>query len=236
MLENAAGLASSCDMIDHDIYTYDWPHLQTPQVKSQLNHYTNGRKATGIFGFTHSSTLLTPWTEWRDLNIVVSQWEAAPDFAGEHRLIMNSEKIGCAVTPGCMKYGNYYTLLVCLLSPKIELVPSSREQELDDQPQVGLNALFDQESPMTPVQAQDKVPVKIPPEAAAVQPEEKETDMLPPSGEDLQIERQDYMPQKLYSVDMKSQPEEPKNTSMDYPSSRELEMDMQSGEKILNRL
>jgi hypothetical protein len=117
-LENAAGQAASCQMIDYDIYSWHWDALKTTQMESQLNYFTHGRGAAGIFGFAKSSTLLSPWEEWQDLKRIVHQWENSPEYSGEHRALMLTDKIGCAVMPGCIHDNDYYTILVCLLSPK----------------------------------------------------------------------------------------------------------------------
>lgn len=225
-LENAAGLAASCDMINHDVYSWQWDALKKPGPAGQLKHYTRGRGASGIFGFVKSSTLLTPWREWQDLNLIIQQWEYAPEYSGEHRAISSTEKIGCAVMPGCISNKEYYTGLVCLLSPKINMVPASDEVELDHQPPMGFSGPIPGESPLTPLKGQDDLPI----ESALVQPQEKQktNEIVPLGPEDVNIEKQDYLPEKLYGTKINPQYEE-KADALDYPNSKELELEIQPG-------
>lgn len=224
-LENAAGIAASCEMIDYDIYSWPWTVLKTEQIQSQLNHYTHGRGASGIFGFVKSSTLLAPWEEWRDLKRIVHQWEKSPEYSGEHKALKLTEKIGCSVIPGCVHNQEYYTVLVCLLSPKMNMVPASDEVELDSQPPIGLSGPIPGESPLTSVEKQDGIPI----EGALLQPDEKQksAEIPPPGPSHVVLEKQDYMPEELYDKLSSQLGSERSQLQNDYPNSQELELDPQ---------
>jgi len=229
-LENAAGVAASCDMIKYDIYSWHWEPLKTPQMQSQLDHFTHSRGAAGIFGVVKSSTLLAPWEEWQDLKRIVHQWEKSPEYSGEHKALMHTDKIGCAVMPGCIHENDYYTVLVCLLSPKMNMVPASDEIELEHQPPIGLSAPIPGESPLTPIEDQDHIPI----EDALVQSAEKQKspEIAPPAKDDVVMDRQDVVPEKLYEKDSLSRQFDLDKPDLqnDYPNSQELELEAQPGE------
>ena len=67
------------------------------------------------------------------------------------------------------------------------MVPASDEVELEHQPSVGLSGPIPGESPLTPVEAQDELPI----ETALVQSSEKQKDEIPPQAvEDVVVEKQ----------------------------------------------
>ena len=75
---------------DTFVYEYTPPsHLPSLalRMQSQLDYFTHGRGAAGIFGVAKSSTLLSPWEEWQDLKRIVHQWEKAPEYSGEHKAV-----------------------------------------------------------------------------------------------------------------------------------------------------
>ena len=75
-----------------------------------------------------------------------------------------------------------------LLSFRMNMVPASDEVELEHQPHIGLSGPLPGESPLTPVQDQDEIPV----EDALVQPAEKQRsiEIPPPAEEDVIMEKQ----------------------------------------------
>lgn len=112
-LENAAGWAVSCDMIDGDPRRR-WKKLERRRASRMLRRYTSGRGTLRNFGFVKSSTLLTPWREWQDLRHIVGQWERSPKHSFWREAIKSTDRIGCSVMPGCYNRNDYYTVFVCI--------------------------------------------------------------------------------------------------------------------------